>query len=63
MKKPAYEIFDGIKIKHENGLNYKAYPQTENKNGKIKFLLVPYQNSMSASKRVTVSEDYEFNLV
>lgn len=63
MTKRAYQIFDGTKIKHENGLNYQVYPKSENRNGKIKFLLVPYQNSMSASKSVTVSENYEFNLI
>lgn len=59
----AYECQTGTKIKHENGLNYEIEVLTENKNGKIKMLLKPYQNSMSASKRITVKEDYQFILV
>lgn len=62
MKEKAFNLSLGDKIKHENGLCYEIREVSENRNGKIKFLFYPYQNSMSAVKHQTVAEKHEFDL-
>lgn len=59
----AYNVEEGFRIKHENGLNYEIASIEYPRENKVKVILRPYQNSMSASKKMTVDSSYDFQLI
>lgn len=61
--KKACELELGDRIDIDNGLLYEVEEVSESKNGRIKFTLYPFQNSMSARKRITLPENKSIQLV
>ena len=57
MEKEAMELSIGDRVDIGNGLNYEVEEVRENRGGKIQFTLYPYQNQLSARKRITLKED------
>ena len=63
MKKQAVELELGDRIDIKNGLKYEIEQISENKSGRIQFILYPYQNSMSARKKITFKENQEIDII
>jgi len=60
--KKAYDLELGDRVLWPNGMQYEIKELSENKSGKIKVLLFPFRNSMSASKKATLKENEDIIL-
>ncbi len=59
----ASNLSIGDRVDIGNGLFYEVEQVFENKGGRIKFILFPFQNKMSARKRITLSENKDVKIV
>jgi len=62
-QKHACEVSLGDKVDIHNGLNYEVIEICEAKNGKIRFTLYPYENSLSANKKISLVENQLINII
>jgi hypothetical protein len=63
MKKQAMELSIGDRVDIGNGLHYEIEQVFENQNGRIRFILYPYQNALSARKKITFKENVLIDII